>query len=123
VSAGLGALRLCQKADKILRALPAAGQTGQSALGAGLLQAFYMLDDIRRYQSGHRSTMPGDEDRSSLLHFTDAVGELSLHFNNRKVSGHGYPPNLIHKMTMLTILTIFCVVKDKMSVNIHRFGE
>jgi hypothetical protein len=91
-------------------------------LGAGLLQAFYMFHDIRRDQSGHRSSMPGDEDRSSLLHFTDTVGEMRLHFNNRKASGHVDPPNLLHKKTRLTILTISCAVKDKMPVYIHRSG-
>ena len=51
-----------------------------------------MFQDIRRDQGGYRFSMPGDEDRPPLLHFTDAVGEMSLGFNNGKVSGLVYPP-------------------------------
>jgi hypothetical protein len=56
--------------------------------------------------------MPGDEDRSPLLHFTDAAGKMSLGFNDRKVSGHVYPPAQgFSNMVILTILVRSLVVK------------
>jgi hypothetical protein len=85
---GLGAFRPRKSADQILGSLPPTGQAGKSSLGTCLLKALHVLQGVRWDQSCYSLPMPGDEDRSPLLHFADAAGKMSLGFNDRKVSGN-----------------------------------
>jgi hypothetical protein len=118
--AGFRALRPCEKIDQILGSFPAAGHAGESSGWAGFLQAFNMLYDIRRDQSGYRFPMTGNQDRSSLLHLTDAVREMSLRLNNRKVSGHVYPPSARMRNDHLDYADHFLGCKEDIRIRIFK---
>jgi hypothetical protein len=88
--------------NQVLRVFPAAGNAGEASLWTGGSKALEDLQFFRADESGDCLAVPGDHNGITSFGVSDVFTEFSLHLGDRSIFGHGDPPVITVKMTIMT---------------------